>query len=225
MRAAFVSGSVVFDLDGTIVDSCAMCVEILDEMLAERGSRRRIDMVAARPLMSKGGRSMVGSLLGSECVDPDAELAEFRARYVSRRTPVESLFPGAFDALQTLSDRGFSLSICSNKPQYLCERVLADTGISRFFTCVVGSQPGFRPKPAPDLLDACLDALAPGREPILYVGDSELDHQMARQAGLPFLLLSHGYAEEDWEPRDCEVFATFEQLTARILAAEPARHA
>jgi phosphoglycolate phosphatase len=216
---------IIFDLDGTLVDSCATCVEILSAMLAERGSTRTIDPVAARHYMSRGGLDMVRGLLGEACVDADADLAEFRARYQRHQTSAETLFPAVAHGLAQLREAGLELSICSNKPQGLCEKVLVDTGLAEHFAVVVGGQPGMRPKPASDLLLAVLDRIEHPAHACVFVGDSELDHKVAADAAIPFHFLSHGYAEPGWEARDCAVFDEFTQLTDALLADAMAGHA
>lgn len=216
---------IIFDLDGTLVDSCATCIDILSEMLAERGSARTIDPVGARIYMSRGGLDMVAGLLGVACADPAADLADFRARYQLRRTPAETLFPGVAEGLARLRAAGLALSICSNKPQALCEKVLEDTGLSGFFDVVVGGQAGLRPKPAPDLLKAVIAKLDCEAGDCLFVGDSELDHAVATAAAMPFHFLTYGYAEQGWQAPDCLAFDAFAALTDAIVANPRLGHA
>lgn len=210
---------VIFDLDGTLVDSCATCVAILTGMRTERGHMDPIDPIGARAYMSRGGTDMVAALLGAACADPAADLRDFRARYGDHRTPVETLFAGVPGGLSRLRAAGLTLSICSNKPQGLCEQVLADTGLEGFFAAVVGGQPGLRPKPAPDLLRTTLARTGAVPAECLFVGDSELDHQIAAEAGIPFLFLTHGYAEPGWTPpAGCDSFDGFAALADAVMA-------
>jgi len=188
----------IFDLDGTLVDSCAICVEILSEMLAERGSAHAIDPVAARPWMSVGGARMVAALLGPDCRDPEEEIAEFRRRYAVKETRAESLFADVAQGLARLHRAGRVLSICSNKPQNLVDNVLRDTGLLPLFTSVVGHRAGVRTKPAPDLLDLVLRETGALPEQCLFIGDSEIDHQVAEEAGMAFLFVTYGYAHADY---------------------------
>ncbi|WP_196221716.1 HAD family hydrolase [Sphingobium sp. CAP-1] len=147
MRDRVLIRYVIFDLDGTLVDSCGICVSILSAMIADRGSDHAIDPVGARQYMSQGGRDMVAALLGPACVDPDADLLDFRARYARHVTPADSLFPGVAECLKRLHDMGLKLAICSNKPQMLCDKVLADTGLAPYFRVVVGGRPACCPSP------------------------------------------------------------------------------
>lgn len=218
--------NLIFDLDGTLVDSCAICVGILGGMLQDRGSERVIDPVGAKAYMSRGGVHMVSGLLGDDCGDPEQELTEFRARYARITTPHDALFPGVAEGLAHLHKAGFTLSICSNKPQNLCEQVLADTALDRLFTTIVGGTPGLRAKPAPDLLEATLGRIDARPETCLFIGDSELDHQIAETAGIPFLFMTYGYAIEGWQPGACEQFDCFTEMSRTVSArAAPSRAA
>ncbi len=209
---------VIFDLDGTLVDSCGICISILSAMITDRGVDHAIDPVGARQYMSRGGRDMVSALLGPACVDPDVDLADFRARYSSHVTPVDSLYPGVAECLKQLHEMGLELAICSNKPQSLCDKVLADTGMAPYFRIVVGGQPGLLPKPAPDLLNAVSDQLGCAPHQCVYVGDSELDHDIARAAGMAFCFLTYGYAEPFWAPEVGDTFDCFPSLTTALVA-------
>lgn len=203
----------IFDLDGTLVDSCMICVDILQAMLVERGSDHRIDPMAARAFMSQGGARMVSALLGPACGDPVEELAEFRRRYATLPTDPASLYPGVVEGLTLLADRGHRLAICSNKPQNLCEKVLTDTGLDGLFDAVVGGRPDLRAKPHLDLLVETLRLMGADARDCLFIGDSELDHQVAQGADMPFYFLTYGYADADYRPLPGTAHDTFAALT------------
>jgi phosphoglycolate phosphatase len=184
-----------------------------------------IDPVTARPWMSLGGAAMVAALLGPACVDPDQDIVEFRARYRETATPNSALFAGVAEGLARFRNAGFSLSICSNKPQELCEQVLRDTGIRHLFGTVVGLRSGLRAKPEMDLLRATLDALRASPSECIYVGDSEVDHAVAAKAGMPFVFMSYGYAKPEYrcEGESFDCFRTMSRaVTSRIVPARAA---
>ncbi len=206
----------IFDLDGTLVDSCAICVDILNSMLADRGSALKLDPVGARPWMSVGGAAMVQALLGPACHDPDKDIVEFRARYRETLTPHDVLFEGVAECLQDLRDDGFTLAICSNKPQDLCDQVLRDTGIGGLFHSVVGLRPGFRAKPETDLLLETLRSLRCTPVECLFIGDSEIDHDVAERTGIPFVFMSYGYAIPEYEPEESASFNCFRMMSRTV---------
>jgi phosphoglycolate phosphatase len=208
---------IIFDLDGTLVDSASTCIAILTDMVAERGSDHVIDQGDARRYMSHGGARMVEALLGPAGVDPQSDLADFRMRYRATETSAETLYPGVREGLEALAAAGFTLSICSNKPQVLCDKVLDDTAISSLFEVVVGGHSNLRPKPAPDLLDAVLDQLKVTVDQCLFVGDSQLDHMIAADKSMPFHFVTYGYAEDHWRPADVAIFDCFPSLTKAVL--------
>lgn len=214
-------GTIIFDLDGTLVDSCGVCVDILQQMIDARGVAHVIDPVHARGFMSRGGEMMVASLLGPAAVDPAGDLKEFRGIYANTKTRADALFEGVGAGLRALEDCGYELAICSNKPQSLCDQVLQDTAIARHFKVVVGGQSAFRPKPAPDLLDHTMNLLGVSADACIYVGDSELDHQTAAARSVPFHFLTYGYADPEWVPESCQVHDHFAELTEALLRRAP----
>jgi phosphoglycolate phosphatase len=224
VRSGVLIRYVTFDLDGTLVDSCGVCVSILSTMIAERGVDHVIDPVGARQHMSRGGRDMVSALLGPACVDPDVDLMDFRARYTSHSTPVDSLYPGVAECLAQLHAMGLELAICSNKPQNLCEQVLTDTGLAQYFRVVVGGRPGVPAKPAPDLLTIVSEELGCAPSECVYVGDSDLDHDVAQAAGMAFCFVTYGYAEPLWAPQVGDSFDCFPSLTSAIVARASQPH-
>lgn len=209
--------TIIFDLDGTLVHSNLVCVSILQEMLIERGSSRQIDAQHASVHMSLGGERMVRALLGECCQDAVEDLVDFRSRYALRVTPPESLFAGVAIGLGALRSAGFRMAICSNKPENLCLKVLDDTGISALFDVVVGGGAGRRPKPEPDLLDATLALLGASPDECRFVGDSDLDYEIAAGAGIPFCFMTYGYAEPGWTPPAGETFDHFDHLVTMLL--------
>jgi phosphoglycolate phosphatase len=211
----------VFDLDGTLLDSVSLCTDILNAMLDDRGSARRVSCDEARPHVTAGGRAMVAALLGAACGDADAAVAEFRARYASMPTPPDSLFPGVREGLAALRAAGTDLAIWSNKPQALCDKVVADLALAGLFAAVVGTSAHVPLKPDPIGFDRAL-ALAGGTRPhACFVGDSEADYAAARAVGVPVIMATWGYGEPGaaWAGA-CRVDAFHEipPIVARLLS-------
>jgi phosphoglycolate phosphatase len=207
---------VVFDLDGTLVDSVHVCARIVDEMRAARGVTQPAPLEEVRRYNAVGGATMVAALLGAASSDRDAEIREFRARYAELPTPSESLFPGAREALERLRDAGYLLSVCSNKPQALCDKVLRELDLARYFSAVVGRTPDRPSKPDPAHLG---DALARAAQrggalpaPCVYVGDSEVDVELSRRAGVPLILVAHGYGDFDAVPTGAVLARRFDEV-------------
>lgn len=183
----------IFDLDGTLVDSAAICAAILNAMLTERGAPAVLARAEVVPQLSAGGPQMVAALLGVYCGDPARDIAAFRARYAAMQTPADSLYPEVRSGLNVLHRRGVRLGICSNKPQNLCEKVLGDLELASLFVTIVGGRPALPPKPAPDLLFQAMRQMGAAPASTRFVGDSALDGACARAAGVAFLGVAYGY--------------------------------
>ncbi len=184
---------ILFDLDGTLVDSVRITCAVIDAMLAARGITFRADPAVARAMDAIGGEAMIAAVMGTHCRDPKQEIAEFRARHAVAATPADLAFPGVSDALAALAAGGVAMAICSNKPQHLCEKILADLDLAGHFAAIVGARPDLPRKPAPDGARLALAALGADPAVTLYVGDSPVDVATARAAGLPLALVDWGY--------------------------------
>ena len=202
---------ILFDLDGTLVDSVRITCAIIDAMLAARGIISPSDPVVARAMDAIGGESMIAAVMGPHCREPKLEIAEFRARHAVADTPADLAFPGVAAALAALAAAGVEMAICSNKPQHLCERILADLDLARHFTAIVGARADLPRKPAPD---GARLALTADPAATLYVGDSPVDVATARAAGMPLALVNWGYgfAEAHAAAPDAPVLHSLAQL-------------
>lgn len=189
--------AVIFDLDGTLVDSVPMALAVINAMLAERGSDRRLNPEQARPFASSGGLALMRGLLAEDCGDPEIELRDFRERYNSHETPPESIYDGVVPMLDCLNEAGLRLAVCSNKPQPLCEKVLGDLQLADRFEVVMGSRPGVPEKPNPEMLDLLLTELDVSPSSCIFVGDSEVDVQFAASRAMPVMFVTHGYGNAD----------------------------
>jgi phosphoglycolate phosphatase len=187
---------ILFDLDGTLIDSVRLTCAIIDAMLAARGISHRADSATARAMDAIGGEAMIAAVMGRHCRDPAQEIAEFRARHAVVATPPDLAFPGVGAGLAALAAAGIGMAICSNKPQHLCEKILADLGLAGHFAIIVGARPDLPRKPAPDGARLALAALAADPAHTLYVGDSPVDVATAAAAGLAVALVDWGYGTD-----------------------------
>ena len=188
-------GCVIFDLDGTLVDTAPLIAGIVNTMLADRGASRRVTARDTAPHVIAGAQAMMGAVLGIGADEIEGAVTDFRARYLATPTPKDCLYPGAREALETLAAQGFALAVWSNKLQALCDKTLADLGLADLFAAVVGTGPETPPKPNPTGFDLALSRAGGQRETCVYVGDSELDHQVATIAGVPMVMMTHGYGD------------------------------
>jgi len=190
---------VVFDLDGTLVDSAPHCALILNAMLEARG-HPGLSEAEVLPHVTAGGVAMIEALLGARCGESAAALSEFRARYGDLPTPSRCLYPGAREALRALADQGATLAVWSNKPQGLCDKVVGDLGLSSLFVAVVGTGPAIPLKPNTAGFDTVLRRTGGERRRCCLVGDTAHDQAAAAAAGVPFVMVAHGYGafDQNW---------------------------
>ncbi len=210
--------SLIIDLDGTLVDSAPLIAGIINRMLADRGVDRSTSPEAARAYLTQGGSQLVTALLGDDLDELESDLAKFRSHYAALATPDDCLFPGVREGLATLSGLGVRMAICSNKPQSLCDKIVADLDLGRHFDAVVGSIDSLPLKPAPDLALRALDALGASPAACRYVGDSDVDRQTAANAGIDFLFVTYGYAEQGRPIEALARFDRFDQIALYLAA-------
>lgn len=182
----------IYDLDGTLIDSIGIVSKILNELRADLGKETlgRADLL---PWISLGGVELIANSLGVDEKDARRYLAVFREQYFLRPTPLESVFEGVVDTLEYLINEGYDLAICTNKPRKLTEKVLMETGLERYFACLVAG--GDMPTSKPDVrnLNFCLEYFDVDASDAILLGDSVVDQTMAHAAGVPFMFFQGGY--------------------------------
>ena len=188
--------AVIFDLDGTLVDSAGEIAAALDAALFELGLPS-IAKEKVETLIGRGVRVLVERALEHLGARPDIDEAvrRFESHYAKNVGRHAELFAGVLPGLQRLHGAGFPLSVVTNKPRYFTERLLERLAIDRFFSATVAGDDGIRRKPHGDmLLEACRRM---GSEPAasLMLGDSDNDIVAARAAGCPVWCVPYGYNE------------------------------
>lgn len=182
---------IVFDLDGTLIDSAPDICAVANGLLASHGAQ--ITLAQTHSFIGNGVSVFINRMLAATELSPelhDALLPQFKEAYLTAFENT-TLYGGVEEALAHLRNGGHPLGICTNKPLAPCNAVLGHLGLAHFFETVWGgdSLPVHKPDPAP--LHAAFSALGEG--PCIYVGDSEVDAQTAVSAGVPFLLYTEGY--------------------------------
>ncbi|MDX1605289.1 MAG: phosphoglycolate phosphatase [Candidatus Competibacterales bacterium] len=192
---------VLFDLDGTLLDTAPDLGQALNRLLAERG-RSPLSAERIRPVVSHGSIGLLGLGFGVAAGHPEFESlrARFLALYGAALAEQTTLFPGMAAVLQTLERRGMPWGVVTNKPAALTEPLLAALGLAARAACIVSGDSVARAKPDPlPLLHACARiGVAPDR--CLYVGDAERDVQAGRRAGMTTLVARYGYLAADERP-------------------------
>lgn len=186
--------AVIFDLDGTLIDSAPAIHAVSNAVLAELGYPP-LTAAQVRGFVGKGVPNLVRELLSASGEDPDGPLfstleAALLARY---ETEVEGNvpYPGVPEALAALAADGCRLAVCTNKPYRPAEAALRHVGLWSRFDLVIGGDSLSTRKPDPAMLHHAHAQLGGGR--MIYVGDSEIDAETAANAAAPFALYTEGY--------------------------------
>ena len=186
--------ALLFDLDGTLVDSLLDLRSGLNQMLSEMG-RRELSPEEVRLMIGDGSRARVGRALSATGATANAEEAyqRFMQIYQAGLSHLTRLYPGVEETLRTLRDEGARLAICTNKPQAATVALLQQLGIAGYFDAILcGDVVPFR-KPDPRHLLLALEQLRAALKESAMIGDNENDYAAARGAGLPVILMRYGY--------------------------------
>ncbi len=184
--------TILFDLDGTLLDSAPLVRTILNGMREDLGLAP-LPLNCYRQWSSLGGAFLVGNAMEMESQNVQTLVHEFRRRYRELPTPTNTLFPGVLETVAALAAAGIRLGICSNKPEHLCRKALLETGLIDFLGCVVGGDTVSNPKPHRQPLDYALETLGSTTLTAVLVGDSTVDQRAAHAAQLPFVFFTGGY--------------------------------
>lgn len=193
--------TVLFDLDGTLVDTAPDMVDALNRMLARHG-RPRLPYLSVRNTVSRGSLALVKLGFGDGL--DEAELRDLQREYLS--VYAENLcagsrpFEGMADALAELEAAGVRWGVVTNKPGWLTEPLLRQLELYDRAGCVVSGDtlPVRKPDPAPLLHAAGLVQREPSQ--CVYVGDDRRDVDAGRAAGMRTLVARYGYIEDLEDP-------------------------
>lgn len=189
--------AVIFDLDGTLVDSAPDIHRAAAQLLNERGHESP-DLGTVKRFVGNGVAALVERLLdwAGETGDAAAQTAatsRFHAIYEKAPAVLSQPFDGVPMMLQSLNEAGYRLGLCTNKPLAPARQMLAALGLAEPIRAVVGGDSLPVRKPDPEPLLHVARALEAEREQVVYVGDSEVDAAAAEAAGIAFALFTQGY--------------------------------
>ena len=183
---------IVFDLDGTLIDSYPAITESLNEARAAF-SLPPLDAGLVRRRVGRGLETLVAELVGEQHVAEGARI--FRDHYERVFPPLTVALPEVAETLAGLHGRGFRMSVASNKPARLGRAILEALGLLPYLNEVQGPDLAGTTKPDPAMVSACLEAMDVGVDEAVYVGDMVLDVETAARAGLAVLLVPGGSSE------------------------------
>ncbi len=189
--------AILFDLDGTLVDTAADLAAALNAAIGPLG-RRVMSPADARAMIGGGlpqlvrlGLESSGGMPGAPEFDAAVQRAfdRYDARYADESRP----FPGVIDTLKRLKTAGVKMGVCTNKPAAFSAKILAALGLTPYLPVLVGGDSLPVKKPDPKMAFAVMERLGATAAQCVLVGDSETDGKLARNAAIPVILVRGGY--------------------------------
>ena len=195
-RSAQTACPIVFDLDGTLIDSAPDIHAAANAVLRDNGVPL-LPLDRIRSFIGGGVEVLWQKIIADRDLDPAVRpqlVAAFMSRYHDA-TSLTRLYPNVLETLGILADAGHPLGICTNKPLGPTRAILDHMGLSGLFAHVIGGDSVPQKKPAPEPLWAAIRGLGddPHAPRAVYVGDSEFDAACAAAAGVPLMLFTRGY--------------------------------
>ena len=195
--------TVLFDLDGTLVDTAPDLGYALNIQLDRHGKKPLSD-ATIRPFASHGSRGLIG--LGFGITPNDANFLALRDEYLAlydtvfTRSPV--LLAGIAELLQAIENKGLKWGIVTNKPRRFTLRLIESMGLHKRAACVVSGDDAPQPKPSPATLLLACEQIGVKSENCVYVGDAERDVQAGRAAGMKTVVALFGYIDVTDRPSE-----------------------
>lgn len=222
MRQDFTGWTIVFDLDGTLVETAPDLHAALNHTLAGKGLGP-VPIQDIRMMIGNGAKALIRKGLSWHAqpideADLDSTLWPiFITHYLANITRLSHLFDEARTSLQQLKTLGFSLTVCTNKAQILAMEVLKGLDIDHLFDATLGGDITVSKKPDCAHILETLALSGGDRARAIMIGDSTTDERAARNAGLPFVFVPFGYEAESVEAIGADaVVSHYSQLPAAL---------
>ena len=216
-------GTVVFDLDGTLVDSIADIAAAMNKAFAGAGLPEH-PVEIYRRLVGEGAEITLtkGLQISTGRADP-ALVHQLHDAFVDHysRAPAEhsEAYPGIVALLERLAGNGVRLAVCTNKDQISTDAVLAKLDLTRHFSSIVGVTPALPRKPDPAMLRAAVSGAGGDMADAVMVGDSATDVALARAGGVPVIAVSFGYTQTPVHDLGADVVIDHFDEAMGVLAA------
>jgi phosphoglycolate phosphatase len=189
----------LFDLDGTLVDTLPDLTNALNEVLRER-SYAPLAPREVKPMIGDGMPMLLArgfAARGAGAAEAAAMQPRFIEIYEANASNLSRPYPGVPETVAALRARGYGTAVCTNKPQHATGEVLRGMGLDGLFDGFAGGDRFAVKKPDPGHLLGLIDALGGDARRAAMIGDSENDALSARAAALPLILMRYGYARID----------------------------
>ncbi len=218
--------TIVFDLDGTLVDTAPDLIGALNFTLTAHGLPA-VPYDEARAMIGGGARTLIERALaadGRDCMPADVDrlYIPFVAHYGEHIADRSRLFPDVESVLDSLADDGHRLAVCTNKLERLSRKLLEQLNIADRFAAICGQDTFGVQKPDPQMFRATVTRAGGNPERAIMVGDSITDIRTARAANVPIVAVSFGYTDVPIaDLRPDRIISSFAELPAAVLHLSP----
>lgn len=190
---------IVFDLDGTLVDTATDLLESLNHCL-EVGGLKKAELASLRRYVGLGARVMIERAYTAQqkqlkSEELDGLVAIFLENYIENMPGKSRIFDGAIEALDRFSSRGYLLAVCTNKYEELAVKLLDGLNLSDRFAVICGSDSFAFRKPDPRHLTQTITLAGGDADRAVMIGDSRTDIDTAKAAGIPVVAVDFGYTD------------------------------
>ncbi len=215
--------AILFDLDGTLVDSAPDIAVALNSVMAKHGLSPH-SVIVVRSLIGEGIHRLVEKAFALRqktlgLTELNIRTAEFAELYEAHIADHTRPYPGVIAGLAALRRQGLKIAVVSNKAQHLTDQLLTQLELSSSFDLILGARDTLPKKPAPDMLYFALREFSAASDEALFVGDSIADVRAAEAAGLPCILIEGGYTVEATAKLGAwKTVADFQQLVKTLTA-------
>jgi len=181
--------TVIFDLDGTLIDSYVAIQESLNHVLEYFG-QLKVDLATTKKMVGRGLENLMIQAVGED--RKEQAILLFRKSYDETVMRGTFLLPEVAETISDLYEKGIKMAVASNKPSIYSRTILENFELNPYFEACYGPDIVKHPKPHPAMVEGLMKELSADRKETLYVGDMVIDVETARNAGVPVALIATG---------------------------------
>jgi len=190
-------GAIIFDLDGTLIDSVPAIRKTLNNIFSSEGVKE-FSIEEVKTLVGFGARWMIEEIIKRENIHYstskfEALVSQYHTEYLRVSDKFTQIYDGVFEVLNELKERKIKMAICTNKPGPTTIAVLKSLKLFEFFDVIVTEDDVENRKPDPRHLNHTLSKINAKTYESVFVGDSETDMETASRAGVKFVFVTYGY--------------------------------
>lgn len=209
---------IIFDLDGTLIDSDSTVIKIINEIRVENDLMVLSDE-QIRPFLSVGGEELISkTVTNSKIKDSNKHfLSILREKYRKIKVNTDILYPNVIFSLKQFRKDNCNIYLCTNKANFLARKILTELGIKQYFTKIVGDGDLKTRKPHPDNFNACIQGHTADLSSCVVIGDSIIDLQLSLDVGVSFCAYNNGFNKSFIADSSSVYFSDYVNLTSDFL--------